>query len=252
MNARIGGPCDGGRKGVRSLCEGVARSLADDDGLRAIDRKPKLGMIQPKMGNSSIPPTTHGLGSALFSGTQQRVLALLFGQPARSFYASELIALIGKGSGSVQRELVKLAQAGLVTMQSIGSQKHYQANAASPIFAEVRGIVQKTFGLSDPLRASLAPFADGINAAFVYGSVAKQADTAESDVDLMIISEAMSYGDVFLALDQVSSDLGRTINPTILTRHELAKRIKAKEAFITRVLAQPKLWLIGDERAIAA
>lgn len=78
---------------------------------------------------------THGtsLAGALFSGTQQRVLGLLFGQPDRSFYATELINLAGVGSGAVQRELARLAQSGLVTVKPVGNQKHYQANPDSPI-----------------------------------------------------------------------------------------------------------------------
>ena len=190
------------------------------------------------------------MGSALFTGTQQRVLGLLFGQPTRSFYANELIGLAGIGSGSVQRELARLAGAGLVTVRTIGSQKHYQANGASPVFAELQGIVQKTFGLAEPLRSVLAPLAKQITAAFVYGSVAKKADTASSDVDLMVVSDELAYGDLFAALERVSSAIGRTVNPTILTRKELAKRVKAQESFITRVLAQSKTWIIGDEDAL--
>lgn len=187
------------------------------------------------------------LVDALFSGTQQRVLGLLFGQPDRSFYATELINLAGAGSGAVQRELARLAQSGLVTVQPVGNQKHYQANPESPIFAELCGLVRKTVGLAEPLRAALAPLAGRIQAAFVYGSVAKKQDTAGSDIDLMLLSEDLSYADLYLALDAVSVQLGRTVNPTILSRQELVKRVKKDEAFITRVLAQPKLWLMGGE-----
>ena len=198
------------------------------------------------------PLQSPGLGSALFTGTQQRVLALLFGQPARSFYATELISLAGIGSGAVQRELAKLAGSGLVTVRSVGSQKHYQANAASPIFSELEGIVRKTFGLAEPLRRALAPLINKIDIAFVYGSVAKKTDTAASDIDLMIVSDDLAYADLFAALEAVGAVLGRTVNPTILTREELAKRAKAKASFLTRVLAQPKIWIVGDESALPA
>jgi predicted nucleotidyltransferase len=209
-------------------------------------------MIQPKMGMQRALSRPAGLGGALFTGTQQRVLGLLFGQPDRSFYASELIGLAGMGSGAVQRELARLAEAGLVTVRIIGSQKHYQADARSPIFAELHGIAQKTFGLAEPLRTALAPMAGEISAAFVYGSVAKKTDTAGSDVDLMVVSDRLTYADLFAALEQASAIIGRTVNPTIFTRKDLAKRLKAKESFITRVLAQPKTWVIGDEDALAA
>jgi predicted nucleotidyltransferase len=188
-----------------------------------------------------------GLAKALFSGTQQRVLGLLFGQPDRSFYATELIGLAGIGSGAVQRELARLAQSGLVTVRAVGNQKHYQANPASPIFEELCGIARKTVGLAEPVRAALAPLASKIKAAFVFGSVAKRADTATSDIDLRIISDTLEYGDTFLALLAASQQLGREVNPIIYTRKEFAKRIKDGEGFVTRVLSQPKVWLIGGE-----
>lgn len=212
---------------------------------------PKMGIIIPKMGIKSIPPlanaATGSLAAALFSGTQQRVLGLLFGQPDRSFYATELIALAGVGSGGVQRELARLTQTGLVTLRPVGNQKHYQANPNSPIYAELCSIARKTVGLAEPLRAALAPLAAKIHAAFVFGSIAKKTDTATSDIDLMIVSDSLEYGDTFLALQAAAEQLGREVNPAIYTHKELAKRIKDGEGFVTRVLAQPKVWLIGGE-----
>ena len=208
---------------------------------------PIMGMSKKA---ASKTPRATSLADALFSGTQQRVLAWLFGQPERSFYATELIGLAGAGSGAVQRELARLAQSGLVTARAVGNQKHYQANPAAPIYAELCAILQKTVGLAEPLRKALAPLAARIRAAFVYGSIAKREDTAASDIDLMRVSDDLAYSDLYAALESVSQRLGRTVNPTIYTPKELAKRVKGKEAFATRVLAQPKLWLIGGDDAL--
>jgi predicted nucleotidyltransferase len=211
---------------------------------------PILGIKIPKMGTTSriaLTPPPVSLASALFGGTQQRVLGLLFGQPDRSFYATELIALARAGSGSVQRELARLEQSGLVTVRAVGNQKHYQANPASPIYEELCGIARKTVGIAEPLRGALAPLRKQIKAAFVFGSVAKQADHAASDIDLMVISDTLEFPDVILALQPVEQGLGRAINPVIYTRKELARRLKADEAFVTRVLSQPKVWLFGTE-----
>jgi predicted nucleotidyltransferase len=185
------------------------------------------------------------LADALFTGTQQRVLGLLFGQPARSFYATELIGLAGIGSGAVQRELARLVQSGLVTARSVGNQRHYQANPDAPLFAELCGIILKTVGLAEPLREALQPLSGQIQAAFVYGSVAKRQDTAASDIDLMVISDSLNYGDTFAALAAAGARLGRPVNPTILSRRDLARRVEADSTFVTRVLSQPKIWLIG-------
>lgn len=191
------------------------------------------------------------LADALFTGTQQRLLGLLFGQPGRSFYANELIALTGGGSGAVQRELARLSRSGLVVSHLVGRQKHYQANPESPIYAELCGIASKTMGLAEPLREALAPLAERIRAAFVYGSVAKREDTAGSDIDLMLVSDTLSYPDVFGALEATSRRLGREIKPTIYSRQEWSERAARGDGFVKRVLAQPRIWLIGGDDALA-
>lgn len=191
------------------------------------------------------------LAGALFSGTQQRVLGLLFGQPDRSFYATELINLAGVGSGAVQRELARLAQSGLVTVKPVGNQKHYQANPGSPIYEELCSMVRKTVGMAEPLRTALAPLAAQIKVAFVYASVAKQQDTARSDIDLLLVSDTLTYGDTILALQDLSAQLGREVNPNIFTPQDFAKRLREGGAFVSRVMAQPKVWLIGGPDDLA-
>jgi predicted nucleotidyltransferase len=192
------------------------------------------------------------LADALFSTTQQRILGLLFGQPERSFYATELIGLAAAGSGAVQRELARLEQSGLVTVRRLGTQKHYQANPESPLYKELIGIATKTIGLAGPLREALASLAPRIVAAFVYGSVAKRRDTTRSDIDLMVVSDKLTYADVYGALEAAGAKLGRTINPTVYSRKELTRRVKEGNAFIKRVLEQPKVWVIGTENDLGA
>ncbi len=200
-----------------------------------------MGTIQ------SILSAPASLPDALFPKVRQRVLAVLFGMPDRSFYANEVITLARSGTGAVQRELAGLAAAGLLTVRRQGNQKHYQANASAPVFTELRGLVLKTMGLADVLLAALVPLAGQIDVAFVYGSVAKQQDTAHSDVDVLIVSPSLGYADVFGALEAASTTLGRKVNPTLYTPAELNKRLAKNNAFITRVLEQPKIWLIGND-----
>jgi predicted nucleotidyltransferase len=192
------------------------------------------------------------LADALFSTTQQRVLGLLFGQPNRSFYATELITQTASGSGAVQRELARLEQSGLVTVKRLGNQKHYQADHDSPLYEELCAIVQKTVGLAEPLRAALAPLADRIRAAFVYGSVAKRQDTASSDIDLMVITDVLGYPELFKALEPLQTQLGRTVNPQVYTSEELRKKIGERNSFVTRVLEQPKIWIFGNANELTA
>jgi len=214
---------------------------------------PNLGSNMPKMGTKSkgsTPDQRTSLADALFSTVQQRVLTYLFGQPERSFFATELIGLAGGGSGAVQREVARLASSGLVTVKRVGTQKHYQANPASPIFAELCGIAQKTVGLAEPLRDALAPLAKRITAAFVFGSVAKRGDTAASDIDVLVLSDSVDYADVFAALQAAEAKLGRTVNPTVYTPADWRRKRKAGNAFVVKVGKQPKVFLIGSEQAL--
>ena len=215
-----------------------------------INENPNSGIINPNMGISTNPPDSSALADALFPKVRQRVLAVLFGTPDRSFYANEVIALAQSGTGAVQRELAGLSEAGLLTVRKQGNQKHYQANTSAPVFAELRGLVLKTMGLADVLRNALAPLAAQIDAAFIYGSVARQQDTAQSDVDVMIVSRTLGYGEVFGALEAATVSLGRKVNPTLYTPEDIAKRIQQDSAFVTRVLQQPTVWLIGTQEQL--
>jgi len=192
------------------------------------------------------------VADSLFTKVQQRVLALLFGQPNRSFFANEIIKLAASGSGAVQRELERLEISGLVTSRRVGNQRHYQANTTAPVFPELRSLVLKTSGLADVIRSALARNAREISAAFVYGSVAKHLDTASSDIDLMVISDTLTYADLYAVLEVASSTLGRSVHPTLYTRAELKRRIARRNAFVSRTLEQPKIWIIGGDRDVSA
>jgi predicted nucleotidyltransferase/predicted transcriptional regulator with HTH domain len=187
------------------------------------------------------------LSGALFSNVQRRVLALIFGQPDRSFYTSEIVRNVRSGTGAVDRELSRLAHSGLVTVEQVGNQKHYRANQESPIFEELHRIVLKTMGLTEPLRQSLAPSGHKIQAAFVYGSVAKGADTARSDIDLMVIGDDLTYTDLYEGLQKAENTLRRRVNPTVLSPQEWRRKARQKDSMITKLIAQPKIFIFGAE-----
>jgi len=210
---------------------------------------PFLGMIDPNMGIQSAatqPSGPSGLAGVLFTPVQQRVLGLLFGQPERRFQSAELIRLADSGTGSVHRLLTRLEAVGLVTIQRVGNQKHYQANADSPVFAELAGLVRKTVGLVEPLRAALAPLAGKISAAFVYGSIAKGTEHVGSDIDLMVIADTLDYGALYSALPTAEAALGRTINPNLMSRAEWQRKCAEPDSFVARINAQPRLFVLGS------
>lgn len=204
---------------------------------------PNMGTILPVMGTS----IRSGIASGLFAPVQQRLLGLLFGQPERTFQSVELIRLVDSGTGAVLRQLDRLAKAGLVVVSTDGNRKFYQANSDSPIFAELCGIALKTTGLAQPLRDALAPLTHAIDHAFVFGSVAKGSDHVSSDIDLMVISDTLTYADIFTAIHPVEQLLGRPISPTVMSRQEWQEKQAVKDSFGQRVAAASRISLIGDQ-----
>jgi predicted nucleotidyltransferase len=191
--------------------------------------------------------TETGLGQALFSRVQLRVLGLLFGQPDRSFRSSELIILAKSGTGAVHRELEKLTGASIVSITMFANRKLYRANRQSPIYDELHGIILKTVGLLEPIREALKRFRTKIEVAFVYGSIARGNDTAQSDVDLMIIGENLAYSDVYTALQNAEKGLLRTVNPTLMNSDDWRQKVADQSSFIRKVLTDPKLFVFGSE-----
>ena len=193
-----------------------------------------------------------GLASALFTSTQQRLFTLLFGQPDRSFFLRELIELAHSGRGAVQRELALLTHAGLVITKAVGNQKHFQANRAAPIFHELQSIVLKTVGLAEPIKAALAHSPEPIELALIYGSIAKQSDTALSDVDLLIVSDRLSLEQAYAMLAPAEKAISRKLSVALLTPQEFQQRRLDNSPFLTKVLSGQHILLAGDIDGVTA
>jgi predicted nucleotidyltransferase len=186
------------------------------------------------------------IATALFTDSQTRVLRWLYGQPERGYHLNELLRLTGLGSASLQRELKKLAEAGLVRSERVGNMRRFQANAESPVYGELVALTRKTLGVEPLLREALEPLAPKLEAAFIYGSVAKGTDAARSDVDVMLVGRNLTLSKVLELLVPLEAQLGRKINPTLLTPAEYKRRRAERDSFVNRVLAQPTLPLMGD------
>ena len=178
---------------------------------------PDMG-TKPRQSDAELPES--GIANALFTPVQQRVLALLFGQPQRRYQSSELIRLANSGTGAVHRILTRLAAADLVSVEKVGNRKHHQANADSPIFEDLAGLLLKTVGLVIPLRIALDPLKERIVASFVYGSIAEGTERAGSDIDLMVIADDIDCAELFTALPGVEATLARTVNPNLMNCSE--------------------------------
>ncbi|MCX6925410.1 MAG: nucleotidyltransferase domain-containing protein [Verrucomicrobia bacterium] len=193
--------------------------------------------------------STGQLGAALFGKSKRALLALFFIHPERSFYLRQVTRMLGIGQGAVQRELARLVEAGLLVRTRVGSQVHYQANAASPIFGELKAVMVKTAGVADVLREALAGLAEEIALAFVYGSLARGEGKANSDVDVMIIG-AVSFGEVVSVLQSAQKTIGREVNPSVYSEREFREKLRARHQFVASVASAPKVFLVGGEHEL--
>ncbi len=191
--------------------------------------------------------TANVLSDTLFGRTRGAVLSVLYGHVDEAFYLRQLARRTDIALGPVQREVRQLVDAGLVTRKIIGTQTLYSANQGSPVFAEIKSIVTKTVGMHDVLHAALDPLRKKINLAFVYGSVARSNETERSDVDLMIVGK-VDFSIVVSKLADAQKILNREINPTVYSVKEFSAKVRGR--FLTTVLAEKKLFIIGDENVL--
>jgi len=190
--------------------------------------------------------STTGLTDLLFGRTRGAVLALLYGRADESFYTREIARQVGASVGAIQRELENLSKVGLILRKSVGNQVFYQANRDMPIFPEMRGLINKTMGIFGILGSALRPLSKQIVAAFVYGSVARKQETAQSDVDLMVVGK-VTLDEVLSRLSTVEKGIGRSINPTVYSVAEFKSKFASGNHFLTSVLKGQKVFLLGDE-----
>ncbi len=186
------------------------------------------------------------IAAALFGKTRRAILAALYAHPDQAFYLRELARASGTTPSSIQRELASLVKAGIIDRSERGNLVYFQANATSPVFEELKGIVTKTFGVADVLREALRPFEDRIDFGFIYGSVARGEAKAASDVDLFLIGD-IGLSEIAVPLASAEDRLRRRVSPVIYSSRELADKARAGHHFFGAVLARPMLFLIGTK-----
>jgi predicted nucleotidyltransferase len=190
------------------------------------------------------------LGTALFGKTRGAVLGLLLSRPDEEFHVRQVARLSGATLGPVQRELKLLAQVGILSRREVGRQILYQADPASPIRDELRGIVIKTVGMADLLKSAIKPLAEQIRVAFLFGSFARGREHKASDIDLMVIGDT-TVAAISRALAEAQRRLGREINPTLYRSAEFAAKLSDEHHFINAVMNGPKVFLLGDEHELS-
>lgn len=183
----------------------------------------------------------------LFSKTQQRVLAILYGQPYRSFYANEIISLAACGSGAVQRELASLEQSGLLHGWRAGNQKHYQVNHDAPIFEELHGIVVKTFGTPEVIKAALLPVLEQLDAVFIHGATVEGTVHGGGNIDVLVIAPDALHAPMRDVLATLPATLGRELQPACYTADGFAQQWRSGDQALRSVLERSKIFIKGSE-----
>lgn len=186
----------------------------------------------------------------LLPQVRKKVLALLLAQPSKRWYLRDIERQTSLSIGTLHRELTGLAAAEIITKTKDGNRTYYQANAASPLFPELAGLLRKTAGLADVLSEALVPLATDVKIAFVYGSFAANKARAASDVDLMVIGNC-TFSQVVEALLVAHQQLNREINPTVYPVQEFQQKVAAGHHFLKTVLAENKIFIIGNEHELA-
>lgn len=197
--------------------------------------------------HNSPPPARPSLADALFPKVRQRVLAVMFNAPGRSFFMGEVIALAHSGTGAVQRELAGLAAVGILSVHKQGKQKHYQANADAPVFAALSALVNKTMGVANVLQASLEPLERQISAAFVYAETGAGSDSKPAAVNAVLFTAGGDADVIAQAMQNAANTLARQVSFTLHTPETLADATAKNGYFLTRMLQPAKTWLMGSE-----
>jgi len=204
---------------------------------------PPMGIFDPNMGTHSY---FSRLSDTLFSRTQQAVLGLLFSNPDSAYHFRGIVRQTGIGQGTVQRELKRLTEAGILTRDLRDKQPVYRANKECPIYADLRSIVVKTMGVTRALRDALSPLAEKIRVALVFGSFARVEENSKSDVDLLVIGD-VSMRDIASAISDIQATLGREVNPVIYPVDEYRQRLADGNHFLTSLQSEAKMFLIGNQ-----
>lgn len=200
-----------------------------------------MGTFEPDMGTLN----QNCLSDALFGKVRLAVLALFFSRPDDAFYLRQVVRMTGVGQGAVQRELKRLAEAGIISRTTRGHRVDYQVNRDCPLFDELKSLIAKTAGLADVLRKALDPLARKIEMAFIYGSQANGTAGADSDVDLMVVGQVNEL-DLHRAIARAEEKLVRAVNYTLMDRKEFDRRRSEKEGFLERVLNGKMIFIVGN------
>lgn len=181
----------------------------------------------------------------LFTPSVQRVLAATLPHPERAYTLQELLSLAASGRGNTQLQIERLLHAGVLKEEPRrGRHRSIKANTEYFLYQELSSILRKTFGVAEPLKDALHPFAHRIEEAFVFGSVAKGTDTQRSDIDLAVVG-TVTLLELSEVVHNVEQDIGRAIHLSLYEPQEW-RELVARDPVVSQIAQGPKLQLLPD------
>jgi hypothetical protein len=196
------------------------------------------------------PRSAREAARALFTGTQCRLLGLLFGQPERYFHVNELMRRSGCGSGAVQRELARLLGCGLLECERFRGRRLFRASRDTPLYAELVGVFRKA-ALAAALREALVPYERQVEAAFVYDWEPVHSRGPPS-LHLLVVADGLDLTTLEAALAPVGAELGRQCNVQLFPGAVVRCSSEERGWFLGRIVAQRLVWVLGDEEWLKA
>jgi predicted nucleotidyltransferase len=190
---------------------------------------------------TTLPP----LIEVLFGSYRRLILGQLLLRADETFHVREIARITAVPAGSLHRELKLLTNAGILLRTVVGNQVHYQADRSCAIYKELASILRKTVGLANVLRELLAPLQPKLAIALVFGSMAQGKASASSDIDLLVIG-TISFAAVVKVCHVGTKQLGREVNPVVMSRAAVQLKLREHDCFISRVLKKPKIFVIGN------
>lgn len=185
------------------------------------------------------------LADALFGKTKKAIICFLFARPDHSWHLRELARAASVSPTMLGKEADLLVSAGLVLDERDGNRRNFRANPDCPIFEELRGIARKTGGVADIVRNALEGI-KGVRIAFIFGSIARGEERPGSDIDVFILANE-SLTEISKSLSAIETAVGRPVNPMIYSKEELREKVETENPFMGRMLASPKIFLIGGQ-----
>ena len=180
----------------------------------------------------------------MFSPNQQALLTLFISNPSQKCHLHEIGRILGKKPGVFQKALNALEKEGILKSQMRGNQRIVSLNKQYPLLREITKIIQKTVGVEALLKEVVGK-EPGIQAAFIFGSYAKDKMQSDSDIDLILVGEKGAEDVILEAIERIEKQIQREINPKFYSPQEYAKKKKQKDPFLSEVLGSAPIVLKG-------